>query len=187
MMGDDLQLAVQDGLSARALLLSMRRHLGLVLGLSLSLCAAGAVVGLGLPSWFQAETVLIIPARPQRIADVQELPDPVPDLPVMRSEVDVLQSRSVIEPVVRSLALWRLPEFQKREYPGGWNWQNLEARLSDIWSVIWSVENRPELSSRDLPGPSTPPDKGDAPPQAQIDEAIEKYARYLFVQTDGHS
>ena len=47
-----------------------------------------------------------------RLADVQELPDPVPDIAVMRSEADVLQSRSVIEPVVRSLKLWESPEFQ---------------------------------------------------------------------------
>src|ERR1700674_1456886 len=89
MMGDEVSSrdtgqGYDDGLSARALLSSMRRHLVVVLTLSLSLGAAGAVIGLGLPPWFQAETVLIIHARPQRITDVQELPDPVPDIPVVR-------------------------------------------------------------------------------------------------------
>src|SRR5215813_6671334 len=116
----DISHGFEDGLSARALLSSIRRHWVLVSTLSLLLCAVGAIVGLGLPSWFQAETVLIINARPQRIADIQELPDPAPDLAVMRSEADMLQARSVIEPVARSLNLWRLPEFQEREYPGGW-------------------------------------------------------------------
>src|SRR5215813_7833796 len=75
----DISHGFEDGLSARALLSSIRRHWVLVSTLSLLLCAVGAVVGLGLPSWFQAETVLIINARPQRIADVQEQPDPIPD------------------------------------------------------------------------------------------------------------
>src|SRR5712692_5654646 len=188
MMGDEPEFSSRDpsqgfndGLSARALLSSIRRHLRVVLTLSLSLCAAGALIGLGLPPWFQAGTVLIIHARPQRMTDVQELPDPVPDIPIVRSETDVLRSRSVIEPVVRSLGLWRLPEFQDMEYPGGWSWQNVEVRLRSLWGVA----SGGEADSRDLPGVSAQPD--DASPHATIDEVIEKYARYLLVETDGQS
>src|SRR5436305_2106677 len=86
---------LEHGLSARALLSSIRRHPVLVAALTGFLAVMGGVFGLGLPAWFQAESVLIVNARPQRIAEVQELPDPVPDLAVMRSEVDMLQSRSV--------------------------------------------------------------------------------------------
>jgi len=50
----DVGPEMDDGLSARALLLSIRRHLGVVLVLALSLCAVGAVIGLGLPPRFQA-------------------------------------------------------------------------------------------------------------------------------------
>src|SRR5271165_1352708 len=121
----------EDGLSARALLSSIRRHLAVVLAFTLSLCAAGALVGLGLPAWFKAEGILIIHAQPQRTAELQELPDPVPALPVIQSEVDILQSRSVIEPVVRSLRLWEAPEFQPTEYPKGWTPQLVEARLGE--------------------------------------------------------
>src|SRR5467141_2428758 len=97
---------VDAGLSARAILTCIRRHLVVVLAPVLLFSALGAVVGLGLPSWFQAEAVLVINSRPHRISDVQEvLPDPVPDIPVIRSETDVLQSRSVIEQVVRGLSL----------------------------------------------------------------------------------
>jgi succinoglycan biosynthesis transport protein ExoP len=188
MMGDepefssrDLSQRFNDGLSARVLLSSMRRHLRVVLTLSLSLCAAGALIGLGLPPWFQAGTVLIIHARPQRMMDVQELPDPVPDSSIVHSEVDILQSRSVIEPVVRSLRLWRLPEFLEREYPGGWSWQNVEVRLRSLWGVA----SGGETDSSDLPDVSAQRDN--TPPQATIDEVIEKYARYLLVDTDGQS
>src|SRR5437773_1645757 len=133
----DVGQEADPGLSARALLLSIRRHLGVVLVLLLSFCAAGAVIGLGLPPWFQAEAVLVIHSRPPRVSDVQEvLAAPLPDLPVIRSEVDVLASRSVIEPVVRSHSLWRLPEFQKHPYPGGWTWEALEMRLLGMWDAV---------------------------------------------------
>lgn len=193
-MAGEPQLAFRDaddgsghGLSARALLSSMRRHLRLVATLSVLFCAAGAFVGLGLPAWFQAESVLIVHARPQRIAEVQELPDPVPDLPVMRSEVDVLQSRSVIEPVVRSLKLWRMPEFQKREYPGGWAWQNLDERVQDIWEVFAGPDESPRTPEFGGSAPRGNQDDNNAPSQQLINETVETYGRYLLVSTDGKS
>ena len=56
----------EDGLSARALLSSIRRHLAVVLACTLSLCIVGALVGLGLPAWYEAKGVLVIRAVPQR-------------------------------------------------------------------------------------------------------------------------
>src|SRR5215471_4501253 len=156
MMGDgllagDFREPIADGLSARRLLASIRRHLAIVAVLTLSLCAAGAVIGLGLPAWYQAEGVLVIHARPQRLAEFQELPDASPDLYVIQSEADILQSRSVTEPVVRSLRLWEAPEFQKMEYPKGWSWQTVQARLREIWRGVWGFvsedANSPQESS----------------------------------------
>src|SRR5215472_2127930 len=179
----DIGHGFEDGLSVRALLSSIRRHLVLVSTLSLLLCAVGAVVGLGLPSWFQAETVLIINARPQRIADVQEQPDPIPDRAVMRSEVDMLQSRSVIEPVVRSFQLWKLPEFQNWEYPRGWTWQNVGPHFRELLGIDGGTKD-----GSDEPSPVTAQsDDAVAPTQAQVDDAIGKYGRYLLVGTDGNS
>src|SRR6516162_9261880 len=184
MMGDglfasDLSRPFEDGLSARALLSSIRRHPAIVLAFTLSLCAVGALVGLGLPAWFQAEGVIVIHARPQRMAELQELPDPSPDLYVIQSEADILRSRSVIEPVVRSLRLWEAPEFQKTDYPKGWNWQTVEARLGEIWRDIWGPANGPEDSSRERPIPSTQPKDANPPTQAQIDATVGAYARDL--------
>ena len=183
----DLGQRFEDGLSARTLLSSIRRHLAIVLAFTLSLCAAGALVGLGLPAWYQAEGVLVIHARPQRIAELQELPDPFPDSPAILSEVDILQSRSVIEPVVRSLSLWEAPEFQKMEYPKGWNWQIVEARLGEIWRDIWGLPSGPEDSSREPPTVSTRPSDANPPRQAEIDAAVGTYTGYLTVSNDGHS
>src|SRR5215472_10225184 len=90
----DLGQRVEDGLSARMLLSSIRRHPAIVLAFTLSLCTAGALVGLGLPAWYTAEGVLVIRAVPQRSAEIQELPDPAPDLNFIQSEVDILKSRS---------------------------------------------------------------------------------------------
>jgi succinoglycan biosynthesis transport protein ExoP len=198
MMGDgllvsDLSQRFEDGLSARAILSCIRRHLAMVLAFTLSLCIAGALVGLGLPAWFKAEGVVVIHSRPQRMADLQELPDPTPDLNVIQSEVDILQSRSVIEPVVRSLRLWEAPEFQKMEYPQGWSWQTVEERLRETRQDLWEILGGSEDSSREQPPVSTQPSDANRtndasqPTQEQIDAAVETYTGYLLVQTDGHS
>ena len=185
--GSNLVQPFEDGLSARALLSSIRRHWAIVLAFTLSLCAAGVLVGLGLPAWFQAEGVVVIHARPQRMAELQELPDPVPDVNFIQSEVDILQSRSVIEPVVRSLRLWEAPEFQKMEYPKGWSWQIVEARLGEIWGDIWGLASGPEDSSRKQPIVNTQPSDVNPPTQEQIDATVRTYADYLAAKNDAHS
>jgi uncharacterized protein involved in exopolysaccharide biosynthesis/Mrp family chromosome partitioning ATPase len=192
MMGDGLSIRdpgqpFEDALSARMLLSSIRRHLVIVLAFTLSLCAAGAVVGLGLPAWYQAEGVLVIRTVPRSAAEIQELPDPGLDVNFIQSEVDILKSRSVIEPVVRSLRLWEAPEFQKTEYPKGWSWQIVQARLSEIWHDIWGLPSGPEDSSSDRPVMSTQPSDANPPTQAQIDGTVGAYAGLLAVSNDGHS
>jgi polysaccharide biosynthesis transport protein len=183
----DLGQPFEDGLSARALLSSIRRHWAMVLAFTLSLCAAGALVGLGLPAWYQAGGVLVIRAVPQRSAEIQELPDPSPDIYFIQSETDILQSRSVIEPVVRSLRLWEAPEFQKTEYPKGWSWQIVQARLAEMWRDIWGLPSGSEDSSREHPIMSTQPSDANPPTQAQIDATVGAYAGYLVANYDGHS
>ena len=178
----------EDGLSARALLSSIRRHLAVVLASTLLLCAAGALVGLGLPAWYKAEGVLVIRAVPQRsTAEIQELPDPTPDLNFIQSEVDILQSRSVIEPVVRSFRLWEAPEFQPTVYPKGWTWQLVEARLGEIWRDIWERPSGPEDSSHEPPIKSTRPSDTNPPTQAEIDATVDVYRGYLAASNDAHS
>jgi uncharacterized protein involved in exopolysaccharide biosynthesis/Mrp family chromosome partitioning ATPase len=153
----------------------------------------GALIGLGLPAWFEADGVVVIHARPQRMAELQELPDASPDVYVIQSEADLLQSRSVIEPVVRSLRLWEAPEFQNMEYPKGWNWRFVKARLEDIWPRIGGLASGPEHSSHEQspisiwPGPGAPRSDVNPPAQAEIDAAIGKYVGFLTVGTDGHS
>ena len=184
---NDPNVLLEDGLSARALLSSIRRHLAMVLGFTLALCVMGALVGLGLPAWFKAEGVIVIHARQQRIAEFQELPDPSPDSSFIQSEVDILQSRSVIEPVVRSLRLWEAPEFQEMKYPKGWSRQAVEERLDETWRDIWGPESGPQDSSPDQPVVSTRPVDSNPPTQAQIDGAILTYQGHLVVINDGHS
>src|SRR5271156_2549290 len=180
----DLSQTFEDGLSARALLLSMRRHPAIILAFTLSLCAAGYLVGLGLPAWYQAEGALVIHAQPRRTAEIQELPDPSLDLNGLQSEVDILKSRLVIEPVVRSLKLWEAPEFK---YPQDWNWQIVETRLGAMWRSFWGPPSGPEDSSRDKPIVSMQPSDAKPPTQAQIDATVSGYSGYLTVGNDGHS
>jgi uncharacterized protein involved in exopolysaccharide biosynthesis/Mrp family chromosome partitioning ATPase len=184
----DLGQRVKDGLSARMLLLSIRRHPAIVLAFTLSLCTAGALVGLGLPAWYKAEGVLVIRAVPQRSAEIQELPDPNPDTNFVQSEVDILKSRSVIEPVVRSLRLWKAPEFQpKKEYPKGWTPQLVEASLEEIWRDIWEGPSGPEDSHREQSIASIQAGDANPPTQAQIDGTVGAYANYLVASNDAHS
>ena len=177
----------EDGLSARALLSSIRRHLAVVLVCTLVLFLLGALVGLGLPAWYKAEGVLVVRAVPQRSAEIQELPDPNPDTNFIQSEVDILKSQSVSEPVVRSLRLWEAPEFQPKEYPKGWTPQLVEARLGEIWRDIWEGPSGPEDSSREQSIASIQTGDANPPTQAQIDATVRAYADYLVASNDAHS
>src|SRR5262249_13040311 len=144
----------------------------IVVGFTLALCVAGALVGLGLPEWFKAQGVLVIHARQQRIAEFQELRDPSPDSSFIQSEVDILQSRSVIEPVVRSLRLWEATEFQEMKYPKGWSWPTVEERLEETWRDILGPASDPEESPPAQPVVNIPPSGVNPPTQAQIDGAV---------------
>jgi polysaccharide biosynthesis transport protein len=179
--------SIEDGLSARALLSYIRRHWALVLVLAMLGSAAGMVAGLGLPTWYKAEGVLVIPAVPQRMAELQELPDASPDQDALASEVDILQSRSVIEPVVRSLKLWQAPEFQPTEYPDGWTWQRAEAALGAMWRNFWGITDEPADGPREPTPTSTGIANGQVLSQAQIDDLVGAYVGYLAVANDGHS
>ncbi|HEX4210176.1 MAG TPA: hypothetical protein VHY56_07285, partial [Candidatus Binataceae bacterium] len=191
LLAGDLSRPAADGLSARALLSSIRRHLVIVIVFTVSLCAVGWLIGLGLPAWYKAEGVLVIHARPQPLAaELQELPDPGADLSVMQSEVDILISRSVSEPVVRLFRLWEAPEFQKMDYPSGWTWQTAKARLDQTWRGIrdmWGTDGGAENSSGAQPIVDPQPNKANPPTQAQVDGAVSAYSGSLIAVNDGHS
>jgi succinoglycan biosynthesis transport protein ExoP len=190
LLARDLSRPAADGLSARALLSSIRRHLVIVIVFTVSLCAVGALIGLGLPEWYQAEGVLVIHARPQRSAELQELPDPAAEVSVIQSEVDILQSRSVIEPVVRQYRLWEAPEFQRQDYPKGWTWQTANARLREIWRGIrgmWGTGEGAENSSGAQPIVDPQPNNTNPPTRAQVDGAVSTYSGYFFAVNDGKS
>ncbi|HEX3339179.1 MAG TPA: hypothetical protein VHT68_08400 [Pseudolabrys sp.] len=190
LLAGDLNQPAVDGLSARALLSSIRRHFVIVIVFTVSLCAVGWLIGLGLPAWYKAEGVLVIHARPQRLAELQELPDPGADVSVIQSEVDILLSRSVSEPVVRQFRLWEAPEFQKMVYPRGWTWQTAKARLGETWRGIrdmWGTDGGAEYSSGAEPIVDPQPNNADPPTQAEIDGAVSAYSGYLIAINDGHS
>jgi polysaccharide biosynthesis transport protein len=169
-----------EGVSVQTVLFSIRRHRRLFIAVALTLASGGLVVGLGLPDRFQAEAVLVVHSRPQRVTDIEEvLPDPATDIPAIRSEVDVLKSRPVIADVVRSLALWSEPEFHQASLPGGWNWATLAKRLTP------SADGAASSSERS--GNHESRSGADAPLRSEIDQTIQAYARHLTVQTDGHS
>ena len=174
----------EDGLSARALLSSIRRHLRIGGGLHAVAVRRGRLC--------RPRAAHLVPSgsgsdHSRAAATHGGCPRAAGSgarSPAMRSEVDMLQSRSVIEPVVRSLGLWRMPEFQPREYPGGWRWQNLEERLRDIWGSSAARMRARKAAHAAAPPASNRPMTASTPSQAVIDEAVEKYAR-LSARRDG--
>src|SRR5207237_956762 len=72
----------------------------------------------------------------------------------------------------------------KRALPGGWTWEAVVRRVQGLW---YALQGRPEPDVPDYPLANAPPEHSANPTQAQIDDAVEKYARYLGVQTDGRS
>jgi polysaccharide biosynthesis transport protein len=173
-----------DGLSARALLQSLRRHWAVVAAAVVLFALAGAAVGLGLPPRYKASGTLVIYSQPLQVSDVQEvLPDQATDMAAIASQVDVLRSRSVIEDVVRSLALWRYPEFQAGSgFPGGWSPQTLEANVRGLFGIEDAYSPPTEAASAE------PSAAGAKPPAPwQIDEAVGKYGGHLAVDNDGQS
>jgi polysaccharide biosynthesis transport protein len=182
-------VANADGLSARALLKSMRRHWVVLATMLILFSLAGAAIGLGLPPHYKASGVLVIYSQPPRVADVQEvLPDQGTDMSAIASQADVLGSRSVIEHVVRSLALWRYPEFQWTDsYPGGWSAQTLEANLRALWAPVAGGGSPAGKSVGKAAATVPDPDGVNPPTPAQIEAAIGKYSGHPAVNTDGHS
>ena len=190
LLAGDLNQPAADGLSARVLLSSIRRHLVIVIVFTLLLCAVGWLIGLGLPAWYKAEGVLVIHARPQRLAELQELPDPAAEISVIQSEVDILLSRSVIEPVVGYFRMWEAPEFQPMDYPNGWTWQTAQARLGETWRGIrdmWGTDSGAVNSSGAEPIVDPQPNNTSPSIQAQVDGAVSMYSGYLTAINDGHS
>jgi uncharacterized protein involved in exopolysaccharide biosynthesis/Mrp family chromosome partitioning ATPase len=203
-------LVSEGGLSARALLKSIRRHRILVPAVVLLFCGIGAIVGLGLPPRYTATGELVVRSQPPHIADVQEvLPGQATDPAAIRSELDVLRSRSLIEQVVRPLGLWRFSEFQPSAHPGGWTWRALEANLTRVWHRVagsptdpsahptWRAleANLTRVWHRVAGSPTgqgkwraTAPRNDNGPPTpAELDAAIGSYASHLRVENDAQS
>ena len=90
----------------------------------------------------------------------------------------------MIEPVVRSLKLWQVPEFRD---PQGWNRGLMEERLDQMWRDFWGLRSSPENNPRDNPIVSTQPSDAKPPTQEEIDETVSAYLGYLAVVTDGRS
>ena len=102
----------------------------------------------------------------------------------MRSEVDMLQSRSVIEPVVRSLEIMAA----SRISAAGISRRMELAKRRSAFPDLVGTESRPDkaMAHGSLAGSHHRHD-ADATTQAVIDETVEKYGRYLLVGTDGRS
>lgn len=170
------------------ILRTLRRRVRLVLATAVAVTALIALVIFQLAPKYDAQAVIILEARNARIANVQDV---MPGLPtdnpalhgaVIRSELDVLTSRSLVRRVIDDTGLANEAEF------------NPDLRTGPGWlgrSLFWMseqdqlrIESEAESFWRRLRPGSETPDTREADPLSPV---IEAYLANLTVKTDGKS
>ena len=183
--------AIHDGgrmLTAADILRTFRRRARLILGSAFTLTVLIAFVVFQLTPKFDAQAVIILEARTARVANVQDV---MPGLPtdnpamhgaVIRSELDVLTSRSLVRRVIEETGLENEAEFNPALQMGpGWLGRSLfwMSEQDQLW-----VENEVQaLWSMLRPG-RKPPGAGEPDPLAPV---IDAYLANLNVKNDGKS
>jgi exopolysaccharide transport family protein len=171
--------------TAADILRTLRRRIRLVIATAITLTALIAVLIFLLTPKFDAQAVIILEARNARFANVQDV---MPGLPtdnpamhaaVIRSELDVLMSRSLVRRVIEDTGLANEAEFNPALRTGpGWIGRSLfwmsEQDQVRTENALWSL----------LPSRSEPADIAEADPLGPV---IEAYLGNLTVKTDGKS
>jgi succinoglycan biosynthesis transport protein ExoP len=183
--------AAADGgrmLTAADIIRTLRRRVRLVLATAITLTALIALLIFELTPKYDAQAVIVLEARTARIANIQDvmpgLPTDNPAMhgPVIRSELDVLTSRSLVRRVIEDTGLANEPEFNPALQTGpGWLGRSLfwmseqdQSRIENELQTRWN-QLRPAsgLTAVGEPDPLGP--------------VIEAYLANLTVKTDGKS
>lgn len=100
----------------------LRRRIQLILRVTAASAFLGLFVSFMITPQYRAETILMLDQRQTRVVDVGSVVSSLPmDNSALRSEIDIISSRAVIDRVVRKLNLTTDPEF----YSGGKSWLGL--------------------------------------------------------------
>ena len=106
---------------------SIWRRRWLITLLVLPLMCATFVVAELMPRRYTAQGAIVIASRKYMIPELESISTPTGDISIVRSEMAVLSSRTVLRGVAKKLHLDTLPEFNSRLRPVAW-YQRLDPR-----------------------------------------------------------
>lgn len=97
----------------RELYLLLRRRMRLLVTITVATAFFALVLSFILPSRYSAETVIMLDPRKTRVTSMEVVSGLTPDVASVRTEVDIIQARTVVDRVIKRLDLLNDPEFNK--------------------------------------------------------------------------
>ena len=103
-----------EAMDLHQLLRILRRRARLIAGVTLAGALAAFVIALLLPSQYRAEVIVMLNARQTHIVNIESVMSGLPaDSSALRSEMDIIGSRAVVDRVIAKLKLTEDPEFYR--------------------------------------------------------------------------
>jgi len=118
---------VSHGATVFDVFASIWRHRGLIALMVLPLMAVAFVAAEFMPRQYTAQGAIVIASRKYMIPELESVSTPTGDIDIVRSEMAVLRSRTLLRGVAKKLHLDTLPEFNSRLRPVAW-YQRLDPR-----------------------------------------------------------
>lgn len=98
----------------REVWLFVRRNIRLVVIITVLVTVFAVLLSLVLPAHYAGKTSIMLDARRTRVSDIESVVSSLPaDTPAIRSEIDVICSRAVIDRVIDELSLMNDPSFNR--------------------------------------------------------------------------
>lgn len=130
-----------------ALLRTLRRRLGVIVGITLGLTGLALVAVFQMTPLYTAETLILLDQQKTQVIDVESVMSGLGgDSATVDSQVEILKSRSVARRVVEGLNLTEDPEFNSALKPASiLSWIDPRAWISYFRSAATSAETDPAL------------------------------------------
>jgi succinoglycan biosynthesis transport protein ExoP len=171
-------------LSVTDLVRIVQRRLSTIIGTIVAVTGLAVLVAFQLTPQFDAEAVLVLDSRQERVSNIEEVVSGLPrDNASLRSEIDVLMSRPLAAKVVEQNNLLNEPEFNPfaSNKPSGFS--KLFFWLEDGSKLVVDQWLRAAFSGF-RSGSMKSPEQQAAETMTLV---VDEYLRHLSVRTDGRS